>query len=366
LDLLQKAWSRETFRKYRRTLTRLQDWLCHSHTTEDQILDRNSANFVVANFITSLGDTLSDTVKASMLSHLRRILLLLHSETTQGVLATLAQALSRSTPTTSRRYDTIWDIDQLLNWIRAWKDNESLSLEELRTKTMLLIMIFSACRLAELGRMRRPTVPGGTFTSLALPTILKQKQAEKTQIVIRRVSQPNLCPVAAVLAWLQRSPDAPDGFLFHCLTRIGSGDCVTLHRVMSTADIAPELVGALRAAGIEHPYTAYSVKHAVVTKLYLLGATDEQVVAYGHWARGSLTPRKWYNIATLESEWLGTKLLKETMDIKKPETEEKFAESYLAPTRTEEQAAARADTCEALITPMSTLEQCAKVSSAPA
>jgi hypothetical protein len=225
-------------------------------------------------------------------------------------------------------------------------------------------MIFSACRLAELGRMRRPTVTGETLTSLALPTILKQKQAEKTQIIIRRVSQPNLCPVAAVMAWLSRTPAAADGLLFHFPYRMPGSDTVAFTRPMTTGDIAPNLITALRAAGIEYPYTAYSIKHAVVTKLYLLGATDEQVVAYGHWAKGSLTPRKWYNIATLESEWLGTKLLKESMDIKKEETEEKFADTYLTATRTEEQAAARTDSNEALITPTAALEQCVAVSEA--
>jgi hypothetical protein len=127
---------------------------------------------------------------------------------------------------------------------------------------------------------------------------------------------------------------------------------------MTTPDICSRFLRTLRAAGIPTQYTAYSIKHAVVTKLYRMGATDEQVVAYGHWAKGSATPRKWYNIATLEEEWLGTKLLGEAMGLPEDKTRERFAETHMAPTRTSEQAARHQPACEALATPLPELAKC--------
>jgi hypothetical protein len=94
----------------------------------------------------------------------------------------------------------------------------------------------------------------------------------------------------------------------------------------------------------------------VVTKLYRMGATDEQVVAYGHWAKGSLTPRRWYKIETLEEEWLGAKLLGESMGLKEHNALEKFVHTYMPPVRTPAQADERALAVEALVTPTEQLK----------
>jgi hypothetical protein len=214
---------------------------------------------------------------------------------------------------------------------------------------MMIIMTFSACRLAELGRMQRPPEADGEPTTIALSTIQKQNQAKRETLVIRRITESALCPVATVLAWLRRTQESPEARLFSVRSRGGE------LRAMATPDICPRFLRVMRAAGIPDHYTAYSLKHAVVTKLYRMGATDEQVVAYGHWAKGSLTPRKWYNIATLEEEWLGTKLLGQAMGLTESKVQESFTERYLPPTRTVRQAEERASTSEALATPLNTL-----------
>jgi integrase len=349
---IQKAWTFETFRKYRRTLTRLQKWLTETGTPEGELLDRARADVQIGNFITSLSGELSTSVSTAMLGHMRRILRLLNSDGSQGLLATLAHSLNRSTPVPSRKYDAIWNIDALLTWIRThWADNDTLSMDDLQTKTMIIVMIFSACRLVELGRMERPQGATAEAVTIVLPTVQKQSQAKKEQLVVRKIPQTPLCPVGTVLSWLRRSVASPDGLLFHAHPRGGDP------RAMKTPDICPRFLRTLRRAGIPSHYTAYSIKHAVVTKLYRMGATDEQVVAYGHWAKGSLTPRKWYNIATLEEEWLGTKLLGESMGISESHAIEKFDSTYVPPARTVARAEARARTAEALATPVEELQQ---------
>jgi hypothetical protein len=114
----------------------------------------------------------------------------------------------------------------------------------------------------------------------------------------------------------------------------------------------------MKEAKIPPQFTAYSLKHAVVTKLYRMGATDEQVVEYGHWCKGSATPRKWYNIAMLEEEWLGAKLLGESLGLTEDSAREKFVSTYMPPARTREQAEIRAQAAEALATPTEELQKC--------
>jgi hypothetical protein len=327
---------------------------------EQELLTQAKGEIHMANFVVSLEGTTPPTVIKAMLGHTRRILKLLSPDPTQGILACLARAMGKETPTPSRRYDTIWDIDRLFAWIsQNWGTNDDLPLEDLQTKTMILIMTFSACRLAELGRMERPTGVKEDATVATLHTVLKQQQTLRQQLVIRRITRTELCPVQTLVAWLRRAPEEEDGLAFHVMQRVNPpGTGYHALRALRTPDICPKFLKVMQEAGVPPQYTAYSVKHAVITKLYRMGATDEQVVAYGHWAKGSLTPRKWYNIATLEEEWLGAKLLGQCMGLSEESALEKFVDTYMSPARTKEQAEGRAQAAEALATPIVMLQKC--------
>jgi integrase len=268
-----------------------------------------------------------------------------------GILDLLTKALGRASPVASRRYDTIWDIDQLLSWMRAnWGANDVLNDHDLQTKTMLLVMIFSACRLAELGRMERPDLEGPPGVSIVLYTITKQSHEKKRRIVVRRISNEALCPVTTLYAWLERTESTKGRNLFYDCTSMVTGKLVPrVSREITTPGICTRFLAAMQDAGIAPHYKAYSVKHAVVTKLFKMGATDEQVNAYGGWAPGSHTARKWYYIETLEEEWLGAKLVGEILGDNPNDTLEEFLETYLPVARTEEQASVRAAAMESLV-----------------
>jgi integrase len=301
--MIQNAWSHDTFRKYRRTLTRVAAYLKKQGKEERLLINRETAQWVVADFLTDSAAVHSEAVVQEMSGHLRRVVDLFDDRSEHSIVRMVTRAISRSAPTKSRRYDAIWDLDQLLSWLeQSWGDNERIPLDDLQTKTMLVVMIFSACRLAELGRMERPRDVGVDPTEIVLYTIQKQKQTQREQLVIRRISQTALCPVHTLMAWLRRAPAAPDGFLFY---RLGGGGAP---RAMTTPYICPRFLKAMKSAGIPNHYTAYSVKHAVVTKLYNLGASDEEVCTYGHWKQGSHTPRQWYYIPTIEQDWLGARI----------------------------------------------------------
>jgi integrase len=295
-----------------------------------------------------------------MLGQMKKIIAIFDHRSGHGLLDLLSRGLRRESPTPSRRYDTMWNVDILLAWIRHnWGDTDSMSDADVQTKTMLLVMMFSACRLAELGRMERPEVQDTTPDAITLHTVTKQHQDKKRRIVVRRIATTMLCPVTALMAWLGRSTPTEDGLLFHRNRDPekpqGQGD------VFSTPSICTRFLKPLRSAGIPSHYTAYSIKHAVVTKLFRLGATDEQVNAYGGWAPGSRTAQRWYNIATLEEDWLGTKLVGDWLEEKQSSTLEKFLQTYLPTTRTPEEAVARAQAMESLVIPTEGLKETSDV-----
>jgi integrase len=288
-----------------------------------------------------------------MLGHLRRITQIFDHRSEHGLLGLISRALGKEAPTASRRYDTIWEIDLLLSWLRQrWAENSALRDEELQTKAMLLVMIFSACRLAELARMERPNQTEGEQAALVLRTVTKQFQEAKRRIVIRKLSSPVLCPVAAVRAWMQRSPTGEQSKLFYGFRSDAEGRMLptTMHP-LSVNLICTQFLRAMQSAGIPSHFTAYSVKHAVVTRLFRMGATEEQVNAYGGWAQGSRTARRWYDIATLEQDWLGAKLVGEWFGADPTNTLEEFLHDYLPRTTTEKEAEARAAVMDALADP---------------
>jgi integrase len=287
----------------------------------------------------------------SMMGHLNQVIQIFDYRSGNALLKVMGRAIRRRTPTPSRRYDTIWDINTLLEWIqRNWSDNDGLPLSDLLCKSMLIVMIFSACRLAELGRMERPSDPEVQEDTIILKTITKQRQDTKQQIIMRRITLAALCPVETVQAWLRRTSPQDHGRLFFLVQdRIQTGSQPATGRELKSVDICSRFLRIMRSADIPSHYTAYSIKHAVVTRLFQLGATDEQIGAYGHWAPGSRTAQRWYNIATLDKDWLGTKLVGQWLHTHPVKTLEDFDNQYMPTCRTHEQAETRTRAVETLV-----------------
>jgi hypothetical protein len=307
---------------------------------ETQLLQPESATLVVARCIADFTGRYKPKVVKTMLGHMRRIIAIFDYQHQYGLLALLSRSLGKGAPTATRRYDTIWDINCLLQWIRQdWPDNAVLCDVDLQTKAMLLIMIFSACRLAELARMERPSEEHTAEGVMALFTVTKQFQEEKRRIVIRKVSTPSLCPVSTTKAWMERSKGREREWLFYR----------QVDQKWSTATICTQFLRAMRAAGIPDHFTAYSVKHAVVTKLFKLGATEEQVNAYGGWAQGSRTARRWYDIATMEEEWLGARLVGEWFGKDPDRALEDVLQECLPTTQTPQEAGQRTRVVETMM-----------------
>jgi integrase len=297
------------------------EYLRRQGKEETLLTNRATAQWILADFLADSATRYSQAVALEMNGQLSRVVELFDAQSQHCIVSVVARAVRRGAPTKSRRYDTIWDLDQLLTWMQQnWADNGSLSDDNLMTKTMLLVMIFCACRLAELARMARPDTPAQEAQSIVLRAITKQKQAALQDFVMRRATLEAICPVAALQMWLARSRGTRSTLLF--FQNRGSP--------LTTDGICRRFLKAYAAAGIMGHYTAYSLKHAVVTKLFNLGATDEEVCAYGHWAPGSRTPRQWYYIPVVDKNWLGSKIVTSFADTLQRAMRERLAEEARA------------------------------------
>jgi hypothetical protein len=231
----------------------------------------------------------------------------------EGSVAALAgRALSRQTPRKSRRYQTMWDVSMLLDHLQGlYGDNTRLDDSQLQTKAMLLTMVFSLSRLDELTRMT--WVPEKCSRDIfVISTIMKQHHGLLMTIPLRATACAETCPVRALQEWTARRPTSAPVQLFFDLKT----GCP-----FKRARIVNDFLQVMEAAGVPKIYTAYTVKHASVTALSRRGATLEQITAMGRWAPGSRTADMFYNITTLDSEWIGHLLVgnHEVHDVPLPE-----------------------------------------------
>jgi integrase len=166
---------------------------------------------------------------------------------------------------------------------------------------MISLMIFSACRLSEISRVRTPDTQQeeGSFM---LHTIMKQKQAFIQPLRVYALPDEAVCPVRTLEAWEERRKvlhPPPILFFFN----------LTTQRHIRQMDVSAAFRAWMARAGVRDRFRGYSVKHAVITKLFRLGMPEEQIVSFGRWKAGSTVPRTYYYIAANKGEWPGDRIM---------------------------------------------------------
>ena len=351
---VQHAWAAETFRKYRRALTHFSLYMRRAGVPRETLQDPQRSMACVASFLcdpTTVAQIPAKSLKP-MGGQLRQVLLLMNPLSDKNILAQTNRALRRQDPSPHHFRTSIFDLDTLLQFVeQTYPDAAALSDYLLMSKTMLLVMVFTACRLVELARMEVPQASDLSPKEVQLHTVTKQRGTIRQAMVVHAVSPPALCPVVTLRAWLQRREAHPSPRLFYRCPAEGAtamsasrasahtrnaagpaevGDALSVPPLvislshltaasiepvphagghLTSRDVGIALKALMRAAGIPDRYGPYSIKHAVVTKLFARGASDEQVAGFGHWAPGSRVPRLFYNITGADGQWIGTKLI---------------------------------------------------------
>jgi site-specific recombinase XerD len=302
--LAQQRWASETFRSYRRSLQRFAEHITRTHFPREKLLCKPIALAEVSNFIAELEQRKrwSEATLLVMKGQLKQIFRMGTGTGGEDLLDLVARGLNRSTPRANPHYQDMWEIDDLINMIReSFGANDRLSDADLQTKAMISLMIFSACRLSEISRVTPPDAQS-EGDSFVVQTIMKQKQAFIQPLRVYALPDEAVCPVRTLRAWADRRMrlrPPQHVFFFNLRTR----------RHIKQMDASTAFRAWMARAGVPDRFKGYSIKHAVITKLFRLGMPEEQIVSFGRWKAGSSVPRTYYYIAASKREWPGGKIL---------------------------------------------------------
>ncbi|KAH7818829.1 uncharacterized protein MONOS_13656 [Monocercomonoides exilis] len=153
-------------------------------------------------------------------------------------------------PRRGKRYKSMWDLTIITKWAESTYDAKDI--RTLQRRALILTMIFVALRPAELERLRRET------------TLFKENTM-LTQIQTKNERQP---------ANLQR--------------------------------IKEELTAILRENGISDTFTAFSIRHAVITHFARQQDADWKAInAYARWELGLRVDQEYYTVLPVQdTRWI--------------------------------------------------------------
>ena len=109
------------------------------------------------------------------------------------------------------RYESTWDVSQVLRWIEQRGDNKNLSLQDLSLKLVMLLALTRPSRSADLAnlniRYRRFLPEGVTFQPVALTKQAKQNRQRAEFFFPAFPHNANLCPVDTLKAYESRTKE---------------------------------------------------------------------------------------------------------------------------------------------------------------
>jgi hypothetical protein len=116
----------------------------------------------------------------------------------------LNRATRRRHPRQARKYSTMWYIQKLLRFVgERMPNNRRLSSADLLGKTLLLTMIFSACRITELTKLTSD--PSGIRSNMIrLSANVNTRLEELRWITIWSIANKSICPLNAIRELLRR------------------------------------------------------------------------------------------------------------------------------------------------------------------
>jgi site-specific recombinase XerD len=265
------------------------------------------AQTLAANFKAYAASRYAPGATGAILSH-TTVLLSVFDKDGTTLHRLLNRAVHRKQPKRARKYSTMWDVKELIDWIGStYPDNTALSIGDLMKKAIDLTMIFSASRITELSKI---TVHSEDVREdvIRLDTNIKTRLEEHRWMVLYPLKRKSVCPHATIREWLLR--------------RGGSSPVLftdpTTQRPLSVAAISTILRSAMRQAGVGEMFAPYSIKHAVITFLFAQGVPESQINEFGRWSVSSRVAYQHYRIATGEQEWPGFKIAGEDRTPSRP------------------------------------------------
>ncbi|KAH7820334.1 uncharacterized protein MONOS_2241 [Monocercomonoides exilis] len=189
-------------------------------------------------------------------------------------------------PRKGKRYKTMWDLTIITKWAESTHD--MMDPQIFQRRALILTMIFCALRPEELERMRRETT---IFKDELVQTQVQTKTSggETVKVIINKHPNPRIDAVVALQRWMDYTKTTLRDE--HVWFDIKERQPANLQRIKE------ELVAVLRENGIPDTFTAYSIRHAVITHLARQQAADWKAInAYARWAPGSRVDQEHYTV----------------------------------------------------------------------
>ena len=192
------------------------------------------------------------------------------------------------------RYNSTWDPELVLNFIKSLGSDESLSLSDLSSKLACLVALTTLLRVSDLAGIDYETInidpPDASF-SLSRP--MKAQHSGPLKRVLLKVHEPDtlVCPVACLQNYLTRTDPFRSGP--RC-KRLFLG-LISPHDPVSSESISRWIKSVLSRSGIDTSiYAAHSTRGAASSAAVRAGVSIDTVLRAGNWSRQSTFERFYY------------------------------------------------------------------------
>ncbi|KAM4748709.1 uncharacterized protein WCC33_006088 [Rhinophrynus dorsalis] len=203
------------------------------------------------------------------------------------VVCRLLRGIRFSRPPQSR-YQSLWDVNLVLDFLEAWPPNGDLSLKQLSAKLTMLLCLISFRRVADVHALdlhRRSFVPEGVRFDIRRRTKSNSRSILYPAFPLR----PQLCVVRCLQEYELRTVDLRCSNWPQLLISFRKP-----HFPVSTASLARWVRWVMHLAGIDVTlFGAHSSRGAVASRTFQAGGRLEDILRAADWSRES-TFREFY------------------------------------------------------------------------
>jgi hypothetical protein len=212
------------------------------------------------------------------------------------VLAVLQGA--RDTRPPAPKYTTIWDPDPVLRLLDTWGPNETMTIERLSRKLVMLFALASQGRSSDLARIATSSVRVERTRATFTVVHPKERTATRPHRLdhVDRLGDPSRDPVRCLECYLTRSAEARATPTAAAADRLVLTTVAPAHPATAQT-IAKWNLRTMAEAGIDTTkYKAHSTRAAATTAAIHAGAS-KTAAAHGRW-RSTATMDRFYNRAS--------------------------------------------------------------------
>jgi integrase len=196
------------------------------------------------------------------------------------------------------KYQSTWNVDVVLDYLKTIPDNENLNLSQISHKLVILLALTTLLRVSEIASIARQSITffGDKVTfSLSEPRKAQHDGALHSLTLQKYLAEPKLCPVSCL------------GYYIY-LTDAARNDTNSQLLLMATIRPFKPVTGStvgrwikciLTEAGVDPIFSAHSTRGAAASRAEKNGIPIDTILKTAHWAQES-TFTKFYKRQTVD------------------------------------------------------------------